>query len=159
MASGVIYSVPIPTTRLPNRTRRRAPQEPSVTGNRQLSDFSTSQSHRRQSAFTATDSMLNISTIKPHSISAEASPRSQEEDIVLTDAAPADPSEDEEAAESGGSIDAVMHSVEATKDASKTDINLNDMFDDDVDEDEDFPSSGLPANGKMESSPSAAAPL
>lgn len=88
----------------------------------------------------------------PHSTSPEASPRSEEEDSVLPDAPPADPSEDEETAVTEGSTDIVMHSVEATKDSSKTDIKLEDLFDDDEDEDDEFsfPSSGLLANGIVE---------
>lgn len=84
----------------------------------------------------------------PHSTSPEASPTLEEEDGLLPDAPPVDPSE---VAESDGSNDAVMIPVEATKDSNKTDIMLEDLFDYDEDEDDEFSSSGLPANGKVES--------
>lgn len=85
----------------------------------------------------------------PHSTSPEASPKSEEEDGLLPDAPPVDPSDVEEA-ESDGSNDALMIPVEATKDSIKTDIMPEDLFDYDEDEDDEFSSSGLPANGKVE---------
>lgn len=91
-----------------------------------------------------------FSITMPHSTSPEPSSRLEEEDGVLPDAPPAEPSQDEEAAGSDRSTDAVMYSVEVATDSSKMDIKLDDMFDDDEDEDEEFPSSGLPANGKVE---------